>query len=136
MVHPLCDFVHNKYMHVIPISPEAYDDDFASGFSQSNLHVELNDSVRGGARLGSNFSMFNMLILGSGMSLRNAAKIGGARLSTVNMVAFGSSISIRAAGAFAGRQSVLNMMALGSSATGLSYQNPIWYPNPIIQTQK
>ena len=49
MVHPLCDFVHNKYMHVIPISPEAYDDDFASGFSQSNLHVELNDSVRGGA---------------------------------------------------------------------------------------
>lgn len=46
MSNPLCDFVHNKYVHVIPISPEAYDDDFTSGFTQANLHIEVNDAVR------------------------------------------------------------------------------------------
>ena len=33
MSHPLCDFVQNKYCHVIPISPQAYDDDMISNAS-------------------------------------------------------------------------------------------------------
>jgi len=46
MSHPLCDFVQNKYCHVIPISPQAYDDDMISNASQANLHIEVDDSVR------------------------------------------------------------------------------------------
>ena len=33
MSNPLCDFVQNKYCHVIPISPQAYDDDMISNAS-------------------------------------------------------------------------------------------------------
>jgi hypothetical protein len=47
MSNPLCDFVQNKYVHVIPISPQAYDDDMISNASQANLHIEVDDSVRG-----------------------------------------------------------------------------------------
>ena len=46
MVHPLCDFVQNKYAHVIPISPEAFDDDFVANSSHVNLHIEVNDAAR------------------------------------------------------------------------------------------
>ena len=46
MSSPLCDFVHNKYAHIIPISPQAYDDDFIANSTQANLHIEVNDSVR------------------------------------------------------------------------------------------
>ena len=47
MSNPLCDFVQNKYCHVIPISPQAFDDDMISNASQANLHIEVDDSVRG-----------------------------------------------------------------------------------------
>lgn len=33
LCHPLCDFVQNKYVTVIPISPQAYDDDFIANSS-------------------------------------------------------------------------------------------------------
>jgi len=46
LCHPLCDFVLNKYVTVIPISPQAYDDDFIANSTQANLHIEVNDSVR------------------------------------------------------------------------------------------
>tara|TARA_R110000823_G_scaffold195125_2_gene326414 strand:+ start:1215 stop:1370 length:156 start_codon:yes stop_codon:yes gene_type:complete len=49
MSHHLSDFVHNKYVNIIPISAEAFDDDMIANSSQANLHIELNDSVRGGA---------------------------------------------------------------------------------------
>ena len=47
LCHPLCDFVQNKYVTVIPISPQAYDDDFIANSSQANLHIEVKDAVRG-----------------------------------------------------------------------------------------
>jgi hypothetical protein len=31
---------------VIPISPDAYDDDFVANSAQANLHIEVNDSTR------------------------------------------------------------------------------------------
>ena len=34
-------------MTVIPISPQAYDDDFIANSAQANLHIEVNDSIRG-----------------------------------------------------------------------------------------
>lgn len=46
MSHPLCDFVQNKYVNVIPISPDAYDDDFVANSAQANLHIEIDDTVR------------------------------------------------------------------------------------------
>ena len=47
LCHPLCDFVQNKYVTVIPISPQAYDDDIIANSSQANLHIEVKDSARG-----------------------------------------------------------------------------------------
>lgn len=46
MSDPLCDYVQNKYAHVIPISPQAFDDDFVANTVQANLHIEVNDAVR------------------------------------------------------------------------------------------
>ena len=45
--NPLCDFVQNKYVTAIPISPQAYDDDIISNSSQANLHIEVKDATRG-----------------------------------------------------------------------------------------
>ena len=33
-------------MTVIPISPQAYDDDIIANTSQANLHIEVKDAVR------------------------------------------------------------------------------------------
>jgi len=33
-------------VNVIPISPDAYDDDFVANSTQANLHIEIDDSVR------------------------------------------------------------------------------------------
>ena len=42
----MCDFVHNKYVTVIPMSPQGYGSDSISTGGLANLHIEFNDSSR------------------------------------------------------------------------------------------